>query len=83
MISYLFAMIPCFLLTFGGVFSALILSYNGAFHFSFIQKTWQRLKMVNILHDAVPQPSERVGYPMHVKVKTFFYLSNTSLLTVA
>ncbi|XP_010683464.2 uncharacterized protein LOC104898139 isoform X2 [Beta vulgaris subsp. vulgaris] len=34
----------------------------------FSEKTWQRLKMVNILHDAVPHPSEREGYPMHVKV---------------
>uniref|UniRef100_A0A803MI34 HIRAN domain-containing protein n=1 Tax=Chenopodium quinoa TaxID=63459 RepID=A0A803MI34_CHEQI len=35
---------------------------------SFSEKTWQRLKTVNILHDAIPQPGERVGYPMHVKV---------------
>ncbi|XP_047316904.1 uncharacterized protein LOC124920456 [Impatiens glandulifera] len=34
----------------------------------FSEKTWQRLKNVNILHDAVPCPSDRVGIPMHVKV---------------
>ncbi|XP_074311932.1 uncharacterized protein LOC141647583 [Silene latifolia] len=35
---------------------------------SFSEKTWQKLKMVDILHDAIPHPSGRVGHPMHVKV---------------
>ncbi|KNA08650.1 hypothetical protein SOVF_160720 [Spinacia oleracea] len=43
----------------------------------FSEKTWQRLKMMNILHDAVPQPSERVGYPMHVKVARRRFKSKT------
>ncbi|KAL3835435.1 hypothetical protein ACJIZ3_010171 [Penstemon smallii] len=34
----------------------------------FSEKTWQRLKNVGILHDAIPYPSDRVGFPMHVKV---------------
>lgn len=34
----------------------------------FSQKTWQKLKNVGILHDAIPYPSDRVGLPMHVKV---------------
>ncbi|KZV21417.1 hypothetical protein F511_14949 [Dorcoceras hygrometricum] len=33
-----------------------------------LQKTWQRLKKVGILHDATPFPTDRVGFPMHVKV---------------
>ncbi|KAK4395457.1 hypothetical protein Sango_1700000 [Sesamum angolense] len=31
-------------------------------------KTWQRLKNIDILHDAIPYPSDRIGFPMHVKV---------------
>ncbi|GAB4856227.1 hypothetical protein Ancab_014154 [Ancistrocladus abbreviatus] len=34
----------------------------------FSEQTWNRLKTVDILHDAVPHPSDRVGYPMHVKL---------------
>ncbi|KAL2242797.1 UNVERIFIED_CONTAM: putative tyrosyl-DNA phosphodiesterase [Sesamum indicum] len=34
----------------------------------FSQKTWQRLKNVGIVHDAIPYPSDRIGFPMHVKV---------------
>ncbi|KAL8456910.1 hypothetical protein ACS0TY_034947 [Phlomoides rotata] len=34
----------------------------------FSQKTWQRLENVGILHDAIPHPRGRVGFPMHVKV---------------
>ncbi|XP_060205331.1 uncharacterized protein LOC132633125 isoform X1 [Lycium barbarum] len=34
----------------------------------FSQKTWHRLKTMRILHDAVPCPGYRIGYPMHVKV---------------
>ncbi|KAG9447358.1 hypothetical protein H6P81_013486 [Aristolochia fimbriata] len=35
---------------------------------SLAEKTWQRLRTLNIFHDAIPHPSERFGYPMHVKV---------------
>ncbi|XP_073005760.1 uncharacterized protein [Typha latifolia] len=35
---------------------------------SFSEKTWQRLRRADIFHDAVPNPCDRVGYPMHVKV---------------
>lgn len=41
----------------------------------FTQKTWQRLKAVNILHDAIPYPYDRVGHPMHVKVRDLLYLN--------
>ncbi|KAK6147937.1 hypothetical protein DH2020_018849 [Rehmannia glutinosa] len=34
----------------------------------FSEKTWQRLENVGILHDAIPYPRDRVGFPMHVKV---------------
>ncbi|KAL9274932.1 Tyrosyl-DNA phosphodiesterase 1-like protein, partial [Drosera capensis] len=34
----------------------------------FAERTWQRLKPLNIIHDAVPHPSDRIGQPMHVKV---------------
>ncbi|KAJ0052198.1 hypothetical protein Pint_01320 [Pistacia integerrima] len=34
----------------------------------FSEKTWQRLEALNILHDAIPYPYDRVGHPMHVKV---------------
>ncbi|KAL6584618.1 hypothetical protein OROMI_003907 [Orobanche minor] len=34
----------------------------------FSQKTWQRLEKVGILHDAIPYPNDRIGFPMHVKV---------------
>lgn len=34
----------------------------------FSQKTWQRLRSVGVLHDAVPHPNDRIGLPMHVKV---------------
>lgn len=36
-----------------------------------LQKTWQRLENIGILHDAIPCPSDRVGIPMHVKVLKF------------
>lgn len=39
----------------------------------FLQKTWLRLRNIGILHDAIPDPIERVGHPMHVKV-TCVYL---------
>ncbi|XP_057791471.1 uncharacterized protein LOC131008566 [Salvia miltiorrhiza] len=41
----------------------------------FSQKTWQRLENVGILHDAIPHPSDRVGFPMHVKVGRRRFLS--------
>ncbi|XP_078174202.1 uncharacterized protein LOC144567865 [Carex rostrata] len=31
------------------------------------EKTWQRLRPAGIFHDAIPYPSDRIGYPMHVK----------------
>ncbi|KAK1567940.1 hypothetical protein Q3G72_018400 [Acer saccharum] len=34
----------------------------------FSEKTWQRLRPADILHDAIPHPYDRVGHPMHVKV---------------
>ncbi|KAI9079645.1 hypothetical protein K1719_038266 [Acacia pycnantha] len=34
----------------------------------FPERTWQRLKTLAILHDAVPYPDVRIGHPMHVKV---------------
>nr|KYP48979.1 hypothetical protein KK1_029279 [Cajanus cajan] len=47
-------------------------AYNGIFPsrhiLCFTEKTWQRLKTLDILHDAIPHPHERIGHPMHVKV---------------
>ncbi|XP_048603106.1 uncharacterized protein LOC106422624 [Brassica napus] len=34
----------------------------------FSDKTWQKLRYNNVLHDAVPNPQDRVGHPMHIKV---------------
>lgn len=34
----------------------------------FSERTWQRLRTADILHDAVPHPRDRLGHPMHVKV---------------
>lgn len=34
----------------------------------FSERTWQRLKTLDVLHDAIPHPRERVGHPMHTKV---------------
>ncbi|XP_027341229.1 uncharacterized protein LOC113854452 isoform X2 [Abrus precatorius] len=34
----------------------------------FSERTWQRLRTLDILHDAIPHPHERIGHPMHVKV---------------
>ncbi|CAL5444298.1 unnamed protein product [Camellia sinensis] len=31
-------------------------------------KTWQRLRNVGMLHDAIPYPNDRVNHPMHVKM---------------
>ncbi|KAH6758631.1 hypothetical protein C2S51_018866 [Perilla frutescens var. frutescens] len=41
----------------------------------FSQKTWQRLENVGLLHDAIPHPSDRVQFPMHVKVGRRRFLS--------
>ncbi|GAA0156420.1 phosphodiesterase [Lithospermum erythrorhizon] len=42
----------------------------------FSQKTWQRLRTIGILHDAVPHPNDRIGLPMHVKVARRRFQSN-------
>ncbi|XP_010491356.1 PREDICTED: uncharacterized protein LOC104768947 isoform X2 [Camelina sativa] len=34
----------------------------------FSEKTWQKLRHNNVLHDAVPNPQDRVGHPMHIKL---------------
>ncbi|KAK7358738.1 hypothetical protein VNO77_00676 [Canavalia gladiata] len=34
----------------------------------FPERTWQRLRTLDILHDAIPHPHERMGHPMHTKV---------------
>ncbi|KAJ1404997.1 Tyrosyl-DNA phosphodiesterase I [Sesbania bispinosa] len=34
----------------------------------FSERTWQRLKTLDVLHDAIPHPHERIGHPMHTKV---------------
>ncbi|XP_040973269.1 uncharacterized protein [Gossypium hirsutum] len=44
----------------------------------FSEKTWQRLRNVGILHDAIPSPSNRVGHPMHVKVARRRFWSKAS-----
>ncbi|XP_073225825.1 uncharacterized protein [Cicer arietinum] len=33
----------------------------------FSERTWQRLKTLDVLHDAIPHPYERIGHPMHTK----------------
>lgn len=44
----------------------------------FAESTWERLKSANLLHDAIPYPRERHGFPMHVKVarRRFQFSSN-------
>ncbi|CAL5444300.1 unnamed protein product [Camellia sinensis] len=32
-------------------------------------KTWQRLRNVGMIHDAIPYPNDRVNHPVHVKSK--------------
>ncbi|MCO5573619.1 hypothetical protein L7F22_027391 [Adiantum nelumboides] len=34
----------------------------------FAESAWLRLKPARLLHDAVPHPPEREGFPMHIKV---------------
>lgn len=43
----------------------------------FSQKTWNRLRDVGILHDAVPYPYNRVNHPMHVKIARRRFRSKT------
>ncbi|XP_059638737.1 uncharacterized protein LOC132281011 isoform X2 [Cornus florida] len=43
----------------------------------FSQKTWQRLRNIDILHDSIPYPNERVGHPMHSKVARRRFQSKT------
>ncbi|KAK7399309.1 hypothetical protein VNO78_10490 [Psophocarpus tetragonolobus] len=47
-------------------------AYNGVLPsrriLCFTEKTWQRLKTLDILHDGIPHPPERIGHPMHIKV---------------
>lgn len=45
---------------------------------SFSEKTWQRLRTSGILHDSIPNPAYRIGYPMHVKVARRRFQSKTS-----
>ncbi|ONK58693.1 uncharacterized protein A4U43_C09F15700 [Asparagus officinalis] len=42
------------------------------------EKTWQRLRPAGIFHDAIPHPSNRLGYPMHVKVARRRFQSRTA-----
>ncbi|KFK25125.1 hypothetical protein AALP_AA8G069400 [Arabis alpina] len=46
--------------------------YNGVLSsrrlLCFSEKTWQKLRYNNVLHDAVPNPQNRFGHPMHIKV---------------
>lgn len=44
-----------------------------------MQRTWERLRSINILHDAIPHPYNRVGHPMHIKVIIFFFLNDCEL----
>ncbi|CAL9229514.1 unnamed protein product [Arabidopsis halleri] len=41
----------------------------------FSEKTWQKLRHNNVLHDAVPNPQDRVGHPMHIKVARRLFTS--------
>lgn len=43
----------------------------------FSEKTWERLQTVDILNDAIPHPSDRVGHPMHIKVARRRFKSRT------
>ncbi|BFG32173.1 hypothetical protein CerSpe_184460 [Prunus speciosa] len=43
----------------------------------FSEKTWQRLRTLDILHDAIPYPYDRVGHPMHIKVARRRFHSRT------
>jgi len=41
----------------------------------FSEKTWQKWRHSNVLHDAVPNPQDRVGHPMHIKVARRLFTS--------
>ncbi|XP_021673456.2 uncharacterized protein LOC110659729 isoform X2 [Hevea brasiliensis] len=43
----------------------------------FSEKTWQRLRTLDILHDAVPHPHHRVRHPIHAKVARRRFQSKT------
>ncbi|KAI3943618.1 hypothetical protein MKX01_039246 [Papaver californicum] len=43
----------------------------------FSEKTWQRLRTVDMWRDSIPHPKCRVGYPMHVKVARRRFRSKT------
>ncbi|CAH8387494.1 unnamed protein product [Eruca vesicaria subsp. sativa] len=45
----------------------------------FSEKTWQKLRYNNVLHDAVPNPQDRVGHPMHIKVARRRFTSTRGL----
>ncbi|KAF3540916.1 hypothetical protein F2Q69_00018518 [Brassica cretica] len=45
----------------------------------FSEKTWQKLRYNNVLHDAVPNPQHRVGHPMHIKVARRRFTSTRGL----
>ncbi|KAI3414415.1 FHA domain-containing protein, partial [Psidium guajava] len=44
----------------------------------FSEKTWQRLKTADILYDAIPYPSYRIGHPSHAKVAMRRFKSRAS-----
>ncbi|XP_030473624.2 uncharacterized protein LOC115691188 isoform X2 [Syzygium oleosum] len=44
----------------------------------FSEKTWQRLKTADILDDAIPYPSYRIGHPIHAKVAMRRFKSRAS-----
>ncbi|GKV17466.1 hypothetical protein SLEP1_g27975 [Rubroshorea leprosula] len=48
----------------------------------FSEKTWQKLRTVDIFHDAIPYPHHRVGHPMHVKVARRRFWSKTEASSV-
>jgi len=53
---------------------ALSIMSDSRFSIFIVQKTWHRLKTVGLLHDAIPNPSDRVGHPMHVKVRSPLFI---------
>ncbi|KAF8019142.1 hypothetical protein BT93_H3889 [Corymbia citriodora subsp. variegata] len=44
----------------------------------FSEKTWQKLKTADILYDAIPYPSYRIGHPIHAKVAMRRFKSRAS-----
>ncbi|KAI7979380.1 Tyrosyl-DNA phosphodiesterase 1 [Camellia lanceoleosa] len=49
-------------------FTSIFLLTRNLLNACFLQKTWQRLRNVGMLHDVIPYPNNRVNHPMHVKV---------------